>query len=196
MLPSSLPAGSHCDEQADAFEGAPYPRRLSARCPVPSLCMMVDYTLRTCASRAPITNRKKKEKKKKSHKRKDEAAPAPDSGAEEAGEEVKAVRMLGAGRITSSGLVVHGSGTKFMHEFRAGDGIEITHPTSCVAPFSLYLLVYVQSLWCCRPVASRPSLCVLSCCCCVGRLGCMPCRCREHVPCCARYAHIVVCVCQ
>ena len=45
-------------------------------------------------------------------------------------EEVGAVRVRGSGRISSSALVVTGSGTKFMQEFQPGDGIEISHPTS------------------------------------------------------------------
>ena len=79
---------------------------------------------------------KKKHKHSKKHKREKEdavggAGADPDAAEAPAGEEEPdAVRVKGTGRITSSGTVVHGIGTKFMHEFRAGDGIEISHPTS------------------------------------------------------------------
>ncbi len=76
----------------------------------------------------------KKKKSKKSHKRpkEDAAAAAGDaSDAEPVGEEEPdAIHVKGSGRITSSGMVVHGVGTKFMHDFRPGDGIQISHPTS------------------------------------------------------------------
>lgn len=88
---------------------------------------------------------KKKKKHTKKHKRDDVVSGGgagdgrPDDTTEEpAGEaEVDAVRVKGTGRITSSGTVIHGLGTKFMHEFKPGDGLEISHPTSCVPLFDV-----------------------------------------------------------
>jgi hypothetical protein len=78
----------------------------------------------------------KKHKHKKKHKRDKDAADAGDEGAAATvGEEQpEAVRVKGSGRISSSDTVVHGVGTKFMSEFRPGDGLEIEHPTSYALP--------------------------------------------------------------
>lgn len=42
---------------------------------------------------------------------------------------VEAVRAQGTGRITTSGTVVFGLGTKFMSELKPQDGLEVIHPT-------------------------------------------------------------------
>jgi hypothetical protein len=41
----------------------------------------------------------------------------------------------GTGRITSSGITVHGTGTEFMTQLSPGDAIIITHPTSYAGNF-------------------------------------------------------------
>ncbi len=110
-------------------------------------CVLI---MRSC----PWCRSVKKKKSKKSHKRPkdDAAAAAGDTIPEEpiGDEEPDAVHVKGSGRITSSGMVVHGVGTTFMHDFRPGDGIQICHPTSYATvshTYSASNALMVMLLW-------------------------------------------------
>mmetsp|Transcript_31093 Transcript_31093/g.41125 ORF Transcript_31093/g.41125 Transcript_31093/m.41125 type:complete len:220 (-) Transcript_31093:614-1273(-) len=81
---------------------------------------------------AVFTKKKKKKKRKKSSeddKEKDVSGETHPSK-ETVKEEENLQLLVGTGRITSSGLVVHGYDTEFMNELSNGDAIMITHPTS------------------------------------------------------------------
>ncbi|CAM9380009.1 unnamed protein product [Heterosigma akashiwo] len=87
---------------------------------------------------AVFAKKKKPKKKKRKHsKNEGEEALKLDSEQERmspqntAAEEEEEVQIeSGAGRLTSSGIVVTGYETEFMNQLTAGDAIMVTHPTT------------------------------------------------------------------
>ncbi|KAG5186509.1 hypothetical protein JKP88DRAFT_195709 [Tribonema minus] len=69
------------------------------------------------------------------------AAAAAQQQPPEEEEEEELRPVAGTGRISSSGTVVTGHGTRFMSELRAGDALIVTHPTSLAQETRLVRMV-------------------------------------------------------